>query len=828
MLTSEEHIDVCALRNAHMHIYKYSVALPFALVGWSLSASSALADDIALRLSKLEQQAEAARLSADISWIVIAAGLVLLMQIGFLLLEAGAARSKHSINVALKNTVDFMIAAAMFWVVGYGLMFGASLSGLIGEPALLGPPTTDPKTLAFFLFQMMFVSTAATIVSGAVAERMSFSGYLILTAAISVIVYPVFGHWAWGNALIEQNASWLAKMGFIDFAGSTVVHSIGGWVALAGLIILGARRGRFGADGSPRPMPGHSVILSSAGALILFVGWIGFNAGSTLSASPDIAKIAVNTILAGAVGSLAAMAIGRLLDGHWGAGRSLNGLLGGLVGITASCAIVSPAGAVAIGLITGSLVILAEDLILKRFRLDDVVGAVAVHGVGGVAGTLLVAAFGDPAKFVNGSHLDQLMVQAIGAAVAFAWAFLMGLVLFGGLSALGLGRVSEEDEDRGLNAAEHGATLGTGALQAQLSSILLTDRDLSKRLDETSGDETAEIAAMLNPFIAEMQKLMGDVSDIAAVVASTATQLAAASSGGVGGATALADGTREMSEASSRMGEKVGQLGSVTDSLHATSDSVASATWQMSTAMDQVKDLMARLVESVNAVALSADQGADISGRAVKLVGAAQLAMGSLTAATEEIEAMATLIENVADRTNLLALNATIEAARAGDAGRGFAVVASEVKQLASETTRATDDIRARVEQVRTGGLSTSRTVDEVRAIFEELDATMAAIASSARTQHSLSADVAREAEETFLSAGAVIKSTRAVHDDVRGLTDMSQHMARDSAAVSRHANETRSFAAQSLGSAKEIAAAATSLDTSSRRLLVSSARYRT
>jgi ammonium transporter, Amt family len=803
---------------------------PLLAVAWGTltGASPALADDLAARLTKLEQQAEAAKLNTDLTWILIASALVLLMQIGFLLLEAGAARSKHSINVALKNAVDFMIAAAMFWIVGYGLMFGASISGLIGAPSLLGPAEGDAKTLAFFLFQMMFVSTAATIVSGAVAERMTFAGYLVLTAAISLVVYPVFGHWAWGNALIEQNASWLAKLGFIDFAGSTVVHSIGGWVALAGLIVLGARKGRFAPDGAVLPMPGHSVIISSAGALLLLVGWIGFNAGSTLAATPDVAKIAVNTIIAGAFGSIAAMALGRVLDGHWAAGRSLNGLLGGLVGVTAGCAVVSPAGAAAIGCIAGLVVMVAEDLILKRLKLDDVVGAVAVHGVGGAVGTLLVPAFGDPAKFVNNSRLEQLAVQALGAGAAFVWAFALGLALFGALAACGLGRVSAEDEEKGLNAAEHGATLGTGALQAQLASIFGVERDLTRRLDEASGDETAEIAAVLNPFIAEMQRLMREVSEQAAHVSATAAQLSAASSGAVGGAAALAGGTREMSEASSRMGVKVEGLGAVSGALQVASDSVASATWQMSSAMDEVKALMARLVASVEDVSAAAGKGADISGKAVSLVGAAQSAMGSLTSATEEIEAMAALIETVAGKTNLLALNATIEAARAGDAGRGFAVVAGEVKQLASETTKATEDIRSRVEQVRAGGRSTSHTVDQVRAIFEELDATMAAIAASAREQRQLSGDVAREAEDTFRGAGVVIDSTRAVHDDVRGLAGMADEMARDSGSVTRHAGETRAYAEASLGSAREISAAATSLDDVSRKLLASSGRYKT
>jgi Amt family ammonium transporter len=792
------------------------------------SAAPVFADDAAARLAALETATADLRLGLDIVWILAAAALVLVMQCGFLLLESGLARSKHSINVALKNVVDFMVAAVVFYLVGYGLMFGASVAGLVGAPAGPGPAGSDPRGIAFFVFQTMFVGAAATIVSGAIAERMTFAGYLVLTATISLLVYPIFGHWAWGGALDPANAGWLASLGFIDFAGSTVVHAIGGWLGLAGVVLLGPRLGRFDAEGRVAPMHGHSTTLAAAGAMLLFVGWIGFNGGSTLQASAAAPGIVLNTILGGVSGGAAAMLAGRALDRAWVAGRALNGLLGGLVGVTAGCAVIGPEGAIATGVICGVAVSLAETAVLHRLKLDDVVGAVSVHGVGGLLGTLLVAAFAREDALIAGSRLEQLGVQALGSGAAFLWAFGCGVVLFGALSMLGLARVSAEDEIEGLNAAEHGATLGTGMLQAQLHAMVSQDRDLTRRLDRHSGDETAEIAAILNPFIAEMQAMLRDVAAQAARVSTTATELASASRSTLAQSETLAGGTAEMSDASDRLASRLDRFGTTSRAMASTSQDVVLATRGMSASIDRVTRLLDDLIGSVRDVAGSAGEGTAVSANAKTLVGAANEAMRSLNAATREIEDVTALIEGFAEKTNLLALNATIEAARAGEAGRGFAVVAGEVKQLAQDTTRATDEIRRKVTQVRRSGALTGDTVAEVRTVFETLDRTMAAIADAAAEQGKVMGEVASQTRGAFASARGVVAATGSIHANVDEMIAIAEEMAAEAARVDRVSGKTHGLAAGGVSGARDLADAAGGLEDVSSALLAAAGRYRT
>jgi ammonium transporter, Amt family len=437
-------------------------------------------------------------------------------------------------------------------------------------------------------------------------------------------------------------------------------------------------------------------------------------------------------------------------------------------------------------------------------------------------------AFATHDKLLNGSRLEQFMVQGIGAAACFAWAFGCGLIIFKALKVLGIARVSAEDERIGLNASEHGATLGTGSLQAQLHAIISSERDLRRRLDESAGDETADIAMILNPFIAEMQRMLNEVSSQASNVSVTATQLADASQRSLSQAEQLADGTSSMTAAADRLNDRLGDLGTISGSMETTSQEVVHATKQMSSAMDQVTQLMDGLIRSVEDVAGSAQQGTAVSSNAKALVKAAQDAMHSLTAATREIEDITSLIEGFAEKTNLLALNATIEAARAGDAGRGFAVVAQEVKQLAHDTTRATDDIRNKVAQVRHSGSMTGNTVDQVRQIFETLDATMATIANAASNQSRIVSQVADEARSTFDSARGVVKSTDWMHENIESFTAMTTEMSRDAASVDAHSSKTHAFARDGLTGAREIAGAAGALDDVSRNLLTSAGRYRT
>ncbi|MFH1885217.1 MAG: ammonium transporter [Pseudomonadota bacterium] len=389
----------------------------------------------------------------DYVWTLVAAALVFFMQAGFAMVETGFTRAKNAVNIMMKNLMDFAMGTLFYWAVGFGIMFGASATGWFGTTGFFlsdWVPGGDPWVLAFWMFQVVFAATAATIVSGAMAERTKFSSYLIYSAVLSALIYPVFGSWAWGS-LFNGNG-WLEGLGFIDFAGSTVVHSIGGWVALAGAIVLGPRIGKFGKDGSVRPIPGHNLPLAALGVFILWLGWFGFNPGSTTAANTDIAMIFVNTNLAAAAGAVAAMITAWLKFDKPDVGMSLNGALAGLVAITAGCANVSPGSSIIIGLIAGVLVVLSV-LFFDRIKVDDPVGAVSVHGVNGAWGTLAAGLFN-----MGGFSAAVVGVQLLGIAVAFAWAFGTGFILFKLIaSTVGL-RVTPEEEMEGLDFGEHGAT----------------------------------------------------------------------------------------------------------------------------------------------------------------------------------------------------------------------------------------------------------------------------------------------------------------------------------------------------------------------------------
>lgn len=388
--------------------------------------------------------------SIDSLWIIVAASLVMSMQVGFCMLEAGLVRSKNTINVAMKNFVDFVVATLCFWAFGFAVMFGLSRGGWFGASDLAFGTWASPHDATFFLFQLMFCATAATIVSGAVAERLSFKGYLGITLLISGLIYPLAGHWAW-NA-----DGWLARLGFVDFAGSSVVHSVGGWVALASVSILGPRLGRF-SSGVTLASP-HSLGTSTFGTLILFVGWLGFNGGSGLAFDDRVPSILLNTVLGGVGGSVIGMTLAwrtlRLPD----LPSTLNGAIAGLVSVTANCHAVSPPEALLIGAIGGGLCFTSERFLLRR-HIDDVVGAVSAHGTAGAWGTLAVALFGDPVALGTGLGFGaQLGVQALGIVVIFLWAGVGGWGLLKLINRFQPLRVSPEVERVGLNVSEHGAS----------------------------------------------------------------------------------------------------------------------------------------------------------------------------------------------------------------------------------------------------------------------------------------------------------------------------------------------------------------------------------
>lgn len=317
-------------------------------------------------------------LNLDVAWLVGCAGLVFLMQPGFMCLESGLTHSKNNINVAIKNLTDFAISVMVFWLFSYSLMFGQTLWGWVGHGILMPELTNSAKLAAFFLFQAMFCGTATTIISGAVAERMRYKLYLVVCCVISGLIYPVFGHWAWNGLETGELGGWLRSLGFVDFAGSTVVHSVGGWVSLAAILVVGPRAGRYARDGSFATIHHSNLPFSVLGAMLLWLGWLGFNGGSTLAFDDQIPRIIVQTIMAGTAGLLSAMALGWYRRKLPEVETTINGSLAGLVAITAGCNAVSTQHAVLIGAIAGLVMILATDL-MNYFHIDDGVDAVAVH-----------------------------------------------------------------------------------------------------------------------------------------------------------------------------------------------------------------------------------------------------------------------------------------------------------------------------------------------------------------------------------------------------------------------------------------------------------------
>ncbi len=415
--------------------------------------------------------------NVDAMWTLLAAFLVFFMQAGFALVETGFTRAKNACNIIMKNLMDFSLGSLLFWLVGFGLMFGVT-NGMFGTTAFLfdgveqaeATGKTESFAWAFLIFQTVFCATAATIVSGAMAERTKFTSYLIYSVAITAVIYPIFGSWAWGSLwagsgwLEAPAGGWLESMelsGFHDFAGSTVVHSIGGWCALAGAIVLGARIGKY-RNGKPMPIPGHNIPLAALGVFILWLGWFGFNPGSTTAVGPDgasFAFIAITTNLSAAAGAVAAMITSWILFKKPDPSFALNGALAGLVAITAGCDVMTPALAVLTGLVGGVLVVFSV-LMLDKMKIDDPVGAVSVHGVCGAWGTIAIGLFpalgfglygGDEA-----TNSVSLMTQLIGVGAAFAWAFPTSFAVFYALKVtVGL-RVSEQEEMEGLDIHEHG------------------------------------------------------------------------------------------------------------------------------------------------------------------------------------------------------------------------------------------------------------------------------------------------------------------------------------------------------------------------------------
>lgn len=437
--------------------------LLFVVMGSSVMAEEVAAVDpvtAAIDAAKEEMQT-----NINIVWTCVAAFLVFFMQAGFAMVEAGFTRAKNAVNILMKNLMDFSIGTIAFFVVGFSLMFGAS-KGFFGWDGfgLTGVEGDGSNwNWTFLIFQTVFAGTAATIVSGAMAGRTKFKAYICYSVFICAFIYPIFGSWAWGSLL--NGGGWLEDKGFCDFAGSTVVHSIGGWLALAGAIILGPRLGKYGPDGKAKAIPGHNITLAALGVFILWFGWFGFNPGSTTVGDGEIGRVAVTTNLAAAAGAIVAMIVSWIIGKKPDASMSLNGALAGLVAITAPCYTVTPFGAIIIGAIAGALVYFSVIFIDNVLKVDDPVGAVSVHGVCGAFGTLACGLFNAEAVLgigdangglFYGGGLAQLGTQLTGVAAAFAWAFGLGLLMFTIIKVtVGL-RADKDEEIKGLDIGEHG------------------------------------------------------------------------------------------------------------------------------------------------------------------------------------------------------------------------------------------------------------------------------------------------------------------------------------------------------------------------------------
>lgn len=396
----------------------------------------------------------------DFIWIIVAASMVFFMQVGFTAFEAGSVQAKNAISVSIKNILNFLVSSIAYFIVGFGIMFGLSYEGFVGiNNFLLYGLDTHLTSLgyAFVFFQLVFAGTAATITSGAFAERAKLLTHICTTIFVVCLIYPVFGHWAWGHLFHSHQYGWLGRLGFIDFAGSTVVHSISGWVALSGAIVLGPRIGKFNPDGTVNRMYGHNLPLATIGTFFLWFGWFGFNGGSLLQADTSIGLVIINTTLSGAVAGIAAAVFGKLKNKRLDAAEILLGIMGGLVAIGAGCSRVSSVYACIVGLCAGIIAILAKDFIEKVLKVDDPVGAVPVHGFCGAWGTLAVSLFTPASAFsmTNFNRLLQVGVQCLGIIVAFAWAFSLGLLFFWCLKKLVGIRVSAEEEVKGLNISEY-------------------------------------------------------------------------------------------------------------------------------------------------------------------------------------------------------------------------------------------------------------------------------------------------------------------------------------------------------------------------------------
>lgn len=706
--------------------------------------------------------------NVDMLWVLIATAMVLFMQGGFTALESGATRQKNTINVATKNMVDFIAAVLTFFVVGYALMFGESAGGWIGTSGFALKGLSEPSDYAFWVFQAAFVGTAATIVSGAIAERCKFSAYIIISIAISAVIYPISGHWIWGDG------GWLAEMGFVDFAGSTVVHSLGAWVGLAGAIVLGPRLGRFNDDGTANDIPGHSLVLGVIGVLILWFGWFGFNGGSELAANDAVPGIILNTMLAAAAGGAICFLITSTLNPIVSVEKLINGVIGGLVAVTAGAGVLEPWSAVVIGTVGGAATY-GADWLLIQWRIDDPVRVVPAHGFAGAAGTLGLAVLAPIEALPAETAMAQLGIQAVGVGAIAVWGFGLGLILFLLLKMSGNLRVSPEGEHMGLNVHEHGASSSLLDAAIALRSLShATDggkANLGIRIPVEPNSEAGEIADITN-------RLLGALD-------TTITDLRHKTNSATSAAKVMADLNTAIAH---QMAVQSNQLAEMSHAIMETSTSVnlvSQNTAETAAASEQIEQGANQGYQHIQS---SQNELAELSASLFR----SKQEIDALEGDAKAIGQVLKVIREMAEQTNLLALNAAIEAARAGESGRGFAVVAEKVRELANRSQSATVDIDEVILRVQHRiGLSAEIASDcqqKMQATENRLNATGESLCEvlTAAEQLAIKAmDVASQTEEQ----AAVLSTLR---DQVKTIDHNSQTICSDTQNSDRQASELR------------------------------------
>ena len=713
----------------------------------------------------------------DRIWIVNSIALVILMKVGFLMIEAGASRAKNAINAGFKNIAALAIAMLVFLAFGHKLAFFWSWE-LADWWDLIAFNLQEPNVALVVTYQAVFCTTAAALISGAVCERFSLNAYVLTCIFVSIFLYPVVANWSFGALFDGQRPAFLADLGFVDWAGASVVHGVAAWMALAALIFVGPRLGRFDAEtGRPRYLDGYSPVLAMAGTIFLLVGWIGFNGGSGLRFDDTTVKVITNTVIAGVFGCGFAMLMTVILRWKPHPNRAIEGTITGLVSVTAAPHLLSVPGVLA--LVAGAILITLpiRDLLL-RLKIDDVVNVVTTHGVAGVVGTIGLALVVPADLLPAGSMLGQLGVQAFGVALIFAWTFGLAMAWFFLLRKVMPLRVDRLAETRGLNVSEHRVAFGQDRFAKELEQLINDQSDPTRRITLPEGDQNERLAALFNRMLDELsaahEAMRNDLHVKVTQAEAIASTLELVGSGNLDVRVdpegkpeelrTIAEGANKLLDILARnIGQIAGSASSVaigcdnltriSEDLYQRSasqiDSVQAITFKLN-GMADASQLNATHATEALSVAQESRQAADDVARSLDNIRAA---MKDIISSTSKIDPMVDFIEDIGFQTTLLALNASVVAARAGEHGKGFSVVAAEVRKLANSVQSSAADIRTIVDTASKSVDGGARTIDGTVDDVTNIISTAERVSTQIKEIHATSAEL----EDQLMGLGQVV-----------------------------------------------------------------------